>query len=230
MATWKRDVASGLVVLVPILVTLYVVAWLYYTLANIGVLRRVVDPQLFGSSAVAGLVRVLLILLVFAALVLTVGYLMRTALGRVLEDLLDGVINRVPGLRVVYNASKMAVETTLSGGESLQAPVKIEPWEGMRMTAFKTGKRTSDGREVVFLPTAPNITTGFVIELDPAEIEETDERVEDALTRILSAGFGESRERGVPIDVVGSGVPAEGAADGGQEPAADGTADRTADD
>ena len=228
MSTWKRDVASGLVVLVPIVVTLYVVAWLYFTLANIGVLRQLVDPQLFGSSAVAGLVRVLLILLVFAALVMTVGYLMRTAIGRLLEDLLDGVINRVPGLRVVYNASKMAVETTLSGGSELQTPVKIEPWEGMRMTAFKTGKRTDDGRDVVFMPTAPNITTGFVIELDPADVEPTDERVEDALTRILSAGFGESRDRSVAIDVVDSGsaggaAGSEGAADGGREPSSDGS-------
>ena len=205
MTSWKRDVASGLVVLVPILVTLYVVAWLYNSLAGIGVLTEVIDPTIFGSPLLAGIVRVLLILVVFAALVVTVGYLMRTALGRVLEDKLDGVINRVPGLRVVYNASKMAVETTLSGSDSLQAPVKLEPWEGMRMTAFKTGKRTADGREVVFMPTSPNITTGFVMEVDPADIQETDEKVEDALTRILSAGFGENDNRGVSIDVVEAG-------------------------
>ena len=60
------------------------------------------------------------------------------------------------------------------------------------MTAFKTGKRTEDGRDVLFLPTAPNITTGFVVEVDPDAYEETDERVEDALTRVLSAGFGET--------------------------------------
>jgi uncharacterized membrane protein len=59
------------------------------------------------------------------------------------------------------------------------------------MTAFKTGKRTQDGREVLFMPTAPNITTGFVIEVDPDQFTETDERVEEALTRILSAGFAE---------------------------------------
>ena len=85
----------------------------------------------------------------------------------------------------------MAVETVLSSStEEFQKPVKIEPWEGMRMTAFKTGKTTDDGREVVFMPTAPNITTGFVIELEPEDIVDEDESVESALTRVLSAGFG----------------------------------------
>ena len=37
----------------------------------------------------------------------------------------------------------------------------------------------------------------------PEQVTETDERVEDALTRILSAGFGETHEQGVPIDVIG---------------------------
>ena len=215
MAAWKRDAASGLVVLVPIIVTLYVVLWLYGTIADIPLLKAVVQPANFGDVSAGGevifsddaqaeLARVVLTLLVFAALVLSIGYLMRTALGGILEDVIDDVINRVPGLRIVYNASKMAVETALSGGGDLQTPVKLETWDGMRMTAFKTGKQTSDGRELVFLPTAPNITTGFVLEVEPEDLTETDEKVEDALTRILSAGFGET-DAEVAMGMVGSG-------------------------
>ena len=208
MPTWKRDVASGLVVLVPILVTLYVVAWLYNAIADIPLLQEIIGPELFGGNEIAAqFFRVVITLLVFAALVVTIGYLMRTALGRVLESALDDVVNHVPGLRVVYNASKMAVETTLSGSSGLQTPVKIEPWNGMRMTAFKTGKRTADGREIVFMPTSPNITSGYVLEVDPADVIETDENVEDALTRILSAGFGENDDHGIAIDVVEAGGP-----------------------
>ena len=209
MPTWKRDVASGLVVLVPILVTVYVVIWLYNVIANVPLLARVIGPELFGGNELAAeFFRVVITLLVFAALVVTVGYLMRTALGRVMENALDDVVNHVPGLRVVYNASKMAVETTLSGGSGLQTPVKIQPWDGMRMTAFKTGKRTADGRDILFLPTAPNITSGYVLEVDPADVQETDENVEDALTRILSAGFGETDDHGIAIDVVEAGATA----------------------
>ncbi|WP_137286631.1 DUF502 domain-containing protein [Halorussus salinisoli] len=190
MSSWKRDAASGLIVLLPILVTLYIVHWMFKQIARIPI-PGVADP----------VYRVVLTIVVFTMLVLSVGYMMRTAVGSLVEGGIDGMMNRLPGLRVVYNASKMAAETALSDSTDLQAPVKLETWEGMRMTAFKTGKTTEDGRELLFLPTAPNITTGFVVEVEPSRFEETDESVEDALTRVLSAGFGETSEAGIPIDV-----------------------------
>jgi uncharacterized membrane protein len=193
-SSWKRDIASGLIVLVPLLVTAYVVAFIYQSIANLPFLKTALENQ-------PVIVRVLVTLVLFALLVLSVGYLMRTTVGDLLEQSLDNVMNRLPGLRIVYNASKMAVETAVSGPEDLQTPVKLETWNGMRMTAFKTGKTTKDGRDILFLPTAPNITTGYVVEVEPDRYTEMDENVEDALTRILSAGFGESRDRGIQIDV-----------------------------
>ncbi|MFB6157715.1 MAG: DUF502 domain-containing protein [Haloferacaceae archaeon] len=200
MSTWKRDVASGLVVLVPVLLILLVLNWLFARIADLPLVNTI-EPVWF---------RVAVALLVFGALVLSVGYLMRTTAGRLFEDYLDAAMNRVPLIRVLYNASKLAIETALTGTEDLQQPVRLEPWPGMRMTAFKTGKRTDDGREVLFMPTAPNITTGFVIEVDPDDLTESDERVEEALTRILSAGFAEQTDPGVLIDV----EDGEGSSDG----------------
>ncbi|ACV12188.1 protein of unknown function DUF502 [Halorhabdus utahensis DSM 12940] len=188
-STWKRDFASGLIVITPLLVTVMVLLWLYNRLEGIPL---PVEP----APLRVGLTIVVFILLVFA-----VGYLMRTAVGSIVEDAIDDLMNQLPGLRVVYNASKMAAETALSGTDELQAPVKLETWDGMRMTAFLTGKTTEDGRDVLFLPTAPNITTGFVVEVEPDRYTEIDERVEDALTRILSAGFGESDEKSIQVDV-----------------------------
>jgi uncharacterized membrane protein len=199
-SSWKRDFASGLVVLGPILVVAFVVAYVYTAILSIGILAQVFPPE------TADWVIVLVTLVIFVLVVLSIGYLMRTTVGDILERALDDVFNRLPGLRIVYNASKMAAETALSGTDDLQAPVKLETWNGMRMTAFKTGKTTKDGRDVLFLPTAPNITTGFVIEVDPGDYEVTDETVEDALTRILSAGFGESRDQSIPINITEEGV------------------------
>jgi uncharacterized membrane protein len=189
MASWKRDFASGLVVLAPLLVTLFILFSIYRRIAGIPVGPD--DPR----------IRVAVTILVFVLLVFAIGYLMRTTVGSVLESALDDVMNQLPGLRVVYNASKMAVETALGGTDSLQSPVKLEIWNGLRMTAFKTGKTTADGRELLFLPTAPNITTGFVIEVEPDRFEEIDESVEDALTRILSAGFGDTNNESVVADL-----------------------------
>jgi uncharacterized membrane protein len=192
MSSWRRDVASGLVVLVPILVILFVLNWLYSQVADLPIVRTL--PQPYG---------VLVALVVFVMLVLSVGYLMRTTAGRLVEGLLDDAMNRVPLIRILYNASKLAVETALTGTDDLQKPVRLETWPGINMTAFKTGKTTADGEVVLFMPTAPNITTGFVIEVDPDRIEETGESVEEALTRILSAGFAEEETHGVDIAVEG---------------------------
>lgn len=194
--------ASGLVVVVPVLVILFVLNWLYTKVAELPIVDTL--PPYYGVPVA---------IVVFAMLVLSVGYLMRTTIGRLFETGLDSAMNRVPLIRVLYNASKLAVETALTGTDDLQKPVRLETWPGIRMTAFKTGQTTADGQEVLFMPTAPNITTGFVIEVDPGRIEETGESVEEALTRILSAGFAEE-DRAIDIAVED---PAE-ATDGKEQP------------
>jgi len=240
MATWKRDIASGLIVLMPLIVTAYVISYLFGILANSAFIPGIDAAALQNVGIpvqLLGLIRVTTTLVVFFLLVLSIGYMSRTAFGDIFEGVIDDVMNRLPGLRVVYNASKMAVETAVSGADELQTPVKLEVWDGLRMTAFKTGKKTDDGREVLFLPTAPNITTGYVIEVDPERYTEIDERVEDALTRILSAGFGESRDRGVPIDVTeeladdgeSNGAEADGESEEGIPAEADGEPAETVD-
>jgi len=182
MTSWKRDFGSGLIVLTPLLVTVIFLAWIYSYLATVPV------------PVESGPVRVMLTLLIFVLLVFSVGYLMRTAMGAVLEQSLDRLMNHLPGLRVIYNASKMAVETALTGAGDLQTPVRLEVWDGLRMTAFKTGNKTADGRDILFLPTAPNITSGFVIEVEEDRYTDIEDNMEDALTRILSAGFGNNDE------------------------------------
>lgn len=199
MSTWKRDFASGLVVIVPLAVLLFVINWMFVRIVRIPLISTVDLAALNVPASLVPAVRALIALAVLLTLILAVGYLMRTTGGRVLESVLDDTINRVPGLRVIYNASKLAVETALSGTDDLQAPVRLETWPGIRMTAFKTGKRTRDGKIVLFMPTAPNITSGFVIEVEPERVEETGEKVEEALTRILSAGFAESAHQ-IPVE------------------------------
>ncbi len=227
MASWKRDFASGLIVLGPILITLYVIYWLYGLAAGVtpGLILddAALRPLIPGDSGeaqqareqIAQFLRVIVAITVFIILTFSVGYLMRTTAGGLVERLVDDIANRVPVVRVVYNASKMATETAFGEQESLQKPVKLEVWDGLRMTAFKTGKTTDDGRDVLFLPTSPNITTGFVIEVESHEITELDEDVEDALTRVLSAGFGDANrnrgmDAGVSIDVVDEAATSKG--------------------
>lgn len=194
-ASIRGNATSGLVVLVPLFVTMLALRWLYNRVAGIPLVGDLA-PQLPVIGVVApSLSEVLFTLVVLAGLVFAIGYLMRTALGVVVAERIDAYANRVPGFRMVYNASQVAVETAVSDNVELRQPAKVELWDGTRLTAFRTGKRAPDGRSIVFVPTSPNVTSGFVVEVDEADLIDQDESLEESLTRVISAGFGERTER-----------------------------------
>ena len=231
MSSVKGDFGRGLIVIGPVLVTLYLVYSLYSFIASVtpGILLNAetleaIVPGLgeYARTRIAGFLRVVTFVGLITVALYVVGQMTDTTIGGVLERIVDYVANRVPGLRVVYNASKTATETTFGSGERLQTPVRVETWEGLRMTAFKTGRRTPDGRVTLFLPTSPNITTGFVLEVADDEVTELDETVEEALTRVVSAGFGDAdRADGLTdasLTVVGElGSDGDGDGDGSSE-------------
>ncbi len=213
MSTWKREFASGLIVVGPILVTLYVIYRFYAIITGLTPVPVVDAAALRGwigheptRVLAARILRIAISLSVFALVTVVVGSLTRTTIGDLFSDGIDGVVNRLPGLRVVYNASKVAAETTFGEEQALQAPVKVTSWDNKQMTAFKTGHVTPDGKEVLFIPTAPNVTSGFVVEADPERVTETDESIESAMARMLSGGFGDSKGSSttVPFDTSGS--------------------------
>ena len=64
-----------------------------------------------GNQFIAEIAQASLTIILLISITFIVGYLMRTTLGELFGARIDGVINFVPGLRIVYNAAKMAVET-----------------------------------------------------------------------------------------------------------------------
>ena len=189
MASIPRDLASGLVVLGPIAVCLLALQFLIRTIAGFPAVAQI-EPWFLRVPIAIG---------VFVILVMSTGYLMRTAVGRSIEELIDRAINRIPGLRIFYNAIRLGVETGLRRGGGNIEPIRVEAWHGLRVTAFASGHRTRDDRLICFLPTAPNISTGYVIEVEEDDVTYTGESTEYALTRIISAGFGERDDMGSEI-------------------------------
>lgn len=115
MVTWKRDVTHGLIVLILVAVTIWVVYWIFRSIAGLSLITGISNPVF----------RVLMTLAVFISAVFAVGYLMRTAVGTLAEAAIDA-IDQVPGLRVVCNASKMAVELILiewANGSQYRCPL-----------------------------------------------------------------------------------------------------------
>lgn len=183
----KKPAVAGLIVVLPLAVVLLVVNWLFSKISQIP------GNQYFNLTSfyyVNQTFKLAMLLALSAVIVTGVGRIVRTDRGFQLEKILDRIFDMIPFIGSVYNMTKVTTETVMGGAEDFSRPVKIQHGS-FRLTGFKTGNKTKDGRDIVFMPTAPNITSGLVLELDEEKIEDADETAEEALTRILSAGFGE---------------------------------------
>lgn len=186
----KKPAASGIIVLLPIFTVLLIVDWLFTNIAKIPGNQYI---NLTGYYYVDQTYKLALVLVVVAIAVTGTGRLVKTKKGFQIEKSLDKFFGSIPFIGSIYNLMKVSTETILGYGEDLSRPVKID-FNGLRLTAFKTGNKAEDGRAIVFIPTAPNITSGIVAEIQEEQIIETEENSEEALTRVLSAGFGQKNK------------------------------------
>jgi len=183
----KGYILSGLVVLLPLTVIAFILNWFF------------VQISLLPGSQMLSLTNIYVIdqavklgaLLVFGLFIVGLtGRAVRTNGGFRAEKTMDKIFTSIPIIGSIYRITKVTADTVTGSSKELRKPVKITI-NDMRVTAFKTGNVTKDGRPILFLPTAPNITTGIVLEAKPEQIINSDETGEEALTRVLSAGFGQ---------------------------------------
>jgi len=186
----KKYILSGLVVLLPIATTLLVLNWI---LTRVNLIPGTGLLNLTSIYIVNQILKLGALIAVGSLLIAFTGRLVRTNGGFRAEQKMDSLFTSLPVIGSIYRITKVTAETVTGSSSELRTPVKIKV-NGMRLTAFKTGNITDDGRPILFLPTAPNITTGLVIEASPEDIIETEEKSGEALTRVLSAGFGQDNK------------------------------------
>ncbi len=192
--TWsnpKPPAISGTIVLLPLAVAAYVLYWLF---TKIDLIPGVALFDVTTVPVLNTLIKTAAGLAVLFVIVVAVGRFVRTDIGYRVERALDHAMEEIPILGFIYSLTKVTTDTVLTGTEDFQSPVKLE-FQGVRITGFKTGNTTADGRPIIFIPTSPNITTGFVLEVDPDDIIGTDQTVEEALKGVLSAGLASSDGR-----------------------------------
>lgn len=209
----KSYFLTGLLVLVPIALTLLVVRWLVRLMDNLlkSVLPMALRPeQIFGISVPGiGLVATLL-------LILLVGVLTANIFGRSLVNFTEKLVDRIPFVKGIYTLFKQVSDTILNRDRgAFSKVVLIEyPRRGIWAVAFVTGVTQGEVQLItekkltnIFVPTTPNPTSGFYILVAEDDMIELSMTVEEAFKLIISGGMvtppvRSSAIAGKPIDVV----------------------------
>ena len=196
MARLRTYFLTGLVVAGPIVITFYL-TWWFVTWVD-GIVRPFVPvayrPETYLPFGLPGSG---LVVAVFALTFL--GFLTANLIGRTLVDLGEALLGRMPVVRAIYRGLKQVFETLFSGkGSSFRKVGLVEfPSPGMWSIVLISQDPSVEiaaklpGKEEfisVFLPCAPNPTTGFFFYVPKSKLIEIDMNAEDAATLIMSAG------------------------------------------
>lgn len=185
---FRRRLIAGLIVIAPLGVTVYILWWLFTALD--GILGR----YLYGliGFAIPGLGLILLLLILLA-----VGWAAEATVGSKVLDWWHAALDRVPLVSRLYNAMRRIVGSVFGTEERrfFRSVVLFEyPSPGQWTLGFETGNapRALDNRVAngitIFLPTAPNPVTGFLIIVPEAQVIRLPVTVEEGFTYVLSAG------------------------------------------
>lgn len=188
MHRFRRFLLEGLALVVPVAATLWVLSWLFTRLD--GILGRTLAPLV--GRPVPGLG-----LLVLVILLVGIGWLTERALGRRVTQLWEGLVERVPVARPVYRGSRRLLQSLVdSDAQSFKRAVLCEfPQPGIWSIAFVTGPvpdqlrdDVGDDAVTVFLPTAPNPMSGFLLVVPAEKTRPLAAPVESAFTFVVSMG------------------------------------------
>ena len=193
MGTLRKYLIAGLLVWLPLTVTIIIISFVIDLLdRTLLLLPLEYRPEAVLGYAVPGFGVVLAV----AVLILT-GMLAANLLGRRLVTIWEAILSRIPLVRSIYNSAKQITSTVLSSeGKAFRKVVLVEyPRKDAWSMGFLTNEHitiNSDkfSREMcaVFVPTTPNPTSGFIIMLPKEDVIELDVNIETGFKYIISMG------------------------------------------
>ncbi|MDH3309906.1 MAG: DUF502 domain-containing protein [Gammaproteobacteria bacterium] len=192
MATLRRYLVAGLLIWVPLGVTLLIVKFLVDLMdQTLLLLPLSIQPETLLGFRIPGLGLVLT-----AIVVLATGIIATNLFGKQLFTIGERVLQRIPLVRSIYASVKQVTQSMFSSGKSFRKVVLVEyPRKGMWSLAFQTGSganevQTKTGQEIVniFIPTTPNPTSGFFLMVPRDDVIELDMNVDQGLKMLLSVG------------------------------------------
>ena len=180
---------TGIVVLVPIGITLYLTK--FFISVSSKLVPAEINPNNYLPILIPGLEIVLAI--IFITLI---GYLSLSFIGKKILQLFNDLLKKIPILRTIYSAIGQMAETLAPRRKSKKSVVLVEyPRKGSWAVGFATkdnkgeiSKKTDRKLVNVFVPTTPNPTSGFLLMFPKEEIIYLDMNFEEASKFIVSAG------------------------------------------
>lgn len=189
----KKYLLTGLLVLVPLVITLWVLSFVIGTLdQSLLLLPAVWHPDNLLGIHIPGLGVILTV-----GTVLLTGLLVRNVFGQQLLTYWDGLLRRIPFVNAIYNSVKQVSDTLLSGsGNSFRKVLLVryphaQAWSMAFLTSVPGDVRQAVGDEEyvgVFVPTTPSPVNGFYFFVKKSETIELDISVDAAFKAIVSMG------------------------------------------
>ncbi len=189
----KKYLITGLLIWLPLAITLWILDIILTTLdRSLLLLPAAWRPDALFGMHIPGFGLVLSVLIV-----LVTGVLAANIIGERLVRWWEGLLNRIPIVRSIYSSVKQVSDTMLSPkGNAFRKAVLVEfPQRGQWAIGLVVGEpgeviERALGEPVmtVFVPTAPNPTSGYTIIVPPREVKELDITVDDALKFVISLG------------------------------------------
>ena len=192
MLALRKWLFSGLLVIVPLAITAWVLDWIIGTLDQTLWLL----PSEWTNWLMVHRVRGLGVIFTLAIL-LIVGALTSNFVGKRLLGWGDAVVRRIPVVRSIYSSVKQVSDTLFSeNGNAFRTAVLVQwPREGMWTIGFVTGTPGGDVLNYlqddylgVYVPTTPNPTGGYFVMLKRSDCIELKMSVDEALKYIVSMG------------------------------------------
>ena len=201
----RNYLIGGLLVWIPIMVTVWVVRFLARILdQSLLLLPSPWRPEALFGTYVPGLGVILSLLLL-----LLTGVVVKNLFGGRMVGGLESLVRRIPVIGPVYSGAKTFSETVLTDqGSSFKQVVMVEfPRKGVFSIGFITSEdleevqaKTAQDVTCVFVPTTPNPTTGFIILVPRNEVVRLDMTVDDAFKMLLTLGVVVPKWRNKPVD------------------------------
>jgi len=192
-ARTRRYLVAGLLVWIPVFVTVFVLRFLVDLMDTTLLLL----PDAWHPDRVLGFhIPGLGLLLALSVLGVT-GLTLSNLVGRQLVRWWESLMQRIPVVRSIYSGAKTFAETVFSGkGQAFKRVLLIEyPRKGIWSICFQSAEqvaeidhRTGEEMVCVFVPTTPNPTSGFIMMVPKRDCIALDMSVDQAMKMIVTLG------------------------------------------